>query len=265
MTETNSTLWRNYERFAYARGRLVVYILSQKINVANASILDFGCGMGGVSIALACQGADVTAIDSNPAKIKHLGATARVRKLNIKTEGGSIHKMAPSCFDAIVLVDVLEHVLTPQRLLTTCNHILKNDGIIYISTPNKYSPLNCVCDPHFSLPYVALLKRKNVKKITADVLKWQPKDRLDFPQLFSLPALHNLIINAGFTLQFCNREVLNFALRQPESIWNRPAHLKFIRLGRKIGMDELLQKIVTNKLDFFNKWLNPTWYMILQK
>jgi len=38
-------------------------------------------------------------------------------------------------FDAVTLLDVLEHVLHPQYLINTCARILKNDGVIYFHTP----------------------------------------------------------------------------------------------------------------------------------
>jgi 2-polyprenyl-3-methyl-5-hydroxy-6-metoxy-1,4-benzoquinol methylase len=38
-------------------------------------------------------------------------------------------------FDAVTLLDVLEHVPDPKYLIETCARILKKDGVIYIHTP----------------------------------------------------------------------------------------------------------------------------------
>ena len=38
-------------------------------------------------------------------------------------------------FDAVTLLDVVEHVMDPQYLMTMCARILKDDGVIYFHTP----------------------------------------------------------------------------------------------------------------------------------
>lgn len=43
---------------------------------------------------------------------------------------------ADQSFDVIVLLDVIEHLIDPKQLLLTARRLLKNNGIIYISTPN---------------------------------------------------------------------------------------------------------------------------------
>ena len=38
-------------------------------------------------------------------------------------------------FDAVTLLDVVEHVINPRYLISTCHRILKNRGVIYFHTP----------------------------------------------------------------------------------------------------------------------------------
>ena len=258
----NKELWQNYEKFGRARGRLVADILSHYLNISGKNILDFGCGAGEVAAELSRQGANVTAFDVNEAKLKSLQITAE-NLINFKVVSTCPGRC--SQFDVIVLLDVLEHLIFPRKVLKELNCLLKPDGLLYLSTPNKFSIVNVLMDPHFSLPFLALCDRENVKRVVADLLTWQPQSRIDFPELLSLKEINRVLCDSGFKWHFVNTHVTDYALKHPESVWNRPLHLSIIAMLQRIHARTLLQKIITNNLDFFNVWLNPTWYIIAQK
>ncbi|MBN1481358.1 methyltransferase domain-containing protein [candidate division KSB1 bacterium] len=259
----NEALWQNYERFGRARGRLVTYILSHWMPLAGSAILDFGCGTGGISVELSSAYASVTAFDLDERKLEILQKKISKKEHQIKivnTLPDSLQK-----FDAIILLDVIEHLLDPVNTLNDLYKRLNPDGIIYLSTPNKFSLVNAIMDPHFSLPLVSLLPRRSVKKIVAFVLKWQPKNRQDFPELFSLKKFDILMRQTGFTWHFVNSFVVRYALQHPEGVWNRDLHLHIIRAMQKIGALSLVGKLTSDRINFYNCWLNPTWYIIAKK
>lgn len=258
----NTALWENYEQFGHHRGRMICYILSQMLPLKGAHILDFGCGTGGISIELDKWGARLTAVDTNPKKLAHL-------RNQIKPPSGiHIDNALPTVtayFDAIILLDVIEHIEAPIALLRQLCSMLKQNGFLYISTPNKYSPLHIFSDPHFSLPGVALMSRRQVRYITSTVLHWQDKKRRDFPQLFSLRRLNKILYKSGFDWSFLNRQVVQYGLEQPQAIWNRNSHLRIYDLLKRLHLLPLLQKSITDQIDVFNRWLNPTWYLVAKK
>lgn len=261
--KTNKKLWQNYEDYASVRGRLVAHILSDYISIPHSKILDFGCGTGGISLELGRMGAQVTSFDVNQRKLAVLGQNLKIEQASIKIVDelpGTEHE-----FDAVILLDVVEHLVEPGQILSKLNKLLKPEGVIYLSTPNKYSPFNMLIDPHFSLPIVSLLKRQHVKKVLADWLKWQPKDRIDFPELMTLRALNRLMKQHGFDWSFVNSQVARFAFEYPQSVWNRDAHLEIIKKLKDIGLTDMLSRLISNKVDVFNLGLNPTWYMMAQK
>jgi 2-polyprenyl-3-methyl-5-hydroxy-6-metoxy-1,4-benzoquinol methylase len=47
--------------------------------------------------------------------------------------------MGSSSVDCVTLIAVLEHLEKPESVLSECNRILKNDGIILITTPAPVS------------------------------------------------------------------------------------------------------------------------------
>jgi len=261
----NKRLWKNYNDFSAARGDLVVDLLSRFIDLHNAKILDIGCGTGGISIALAKAGAKVTAIDPDDGKIEALDSTTGELEIDARVGHAENLNFSSFSFDAVVLLDVLEHVIDPDIVLQKLYGLLKKNGFLYISTPNKFSPLNIAGDPHFSLPGVALLKRAHVKKVVAGILGWQSGERQDFPQLFSLWELDALLKANGFIWQFVNRQVISFALHNPQSIWNRPWHLKTVRQFCRFNFANIFSQPMIDHTGFFNKWLNPTWFILSRR
>lgn len=263
ISNVNKRLWQNYKEFGGERGRLVATLLSERIKIAGASILDFGCGEGAVALELAAAGATVVAFDTNKAKLARLRQAASQSGASLK-----IVEQAPTdteCFDAAILLDVIEHLVQPDSVLNHLHSVLKPDGIIYLSTPNKLSPINALCDPHFSLPFVSLLSRKQVKFITAHLLRRQPKERTDFPQLFSMRRLFTLLNESGFAPAFVNRAAARYAFRRPRAIWNRDWHLKVVASARKAGWTKIVERNLSDSWGLFNMWLNPTWYIIAKK
>jgi 2-polyprenyl-3-methyl-5-hydroxy-6-metoxy-1,4-benzoquinol methylase len=104
--------------------------------------LDAGCGYGDLSIA-ACEFFDeVIAIDAGDQELEYLAA--RIREKNIK----NIHVFKTSLmnlpfvaeqFSGIGCIQVLEHVSDAKKALDNLYSNLSPGGLLYLSTPNKYS------------------------------------------------------------------------------------------------------------------------------
>lgn len=260
--QINRLLWENYEEYALQRGHMVSTLLSKYLCLKGAKILDFGAGNGGASLQLARQGAVVSAVEINDDKRAKIQQSAAQNNLSIQ-----VFSRLPEgeIFDAVILLDVIEHLDHWRHWLRYFASCLRPQGLIYLSTPNKWAVLNVFCDPHFSLPIVALLSRRWVKKIVIDWLAWQPRDRRDLPQLLSLKELDRGIRRTGLSWSFINRSVLDYALKNPPSLWNRPIHLQVIRLLQKTRLDRVLVRLISDEKSQFNRFVQPTWYMLLQK
>ena len=260
----NTSLWTHYEENAISRGNLVVQILSKHMNLESAQIMDVGCGTGGISLALARAGARVKAIDPDPVKIAQAIQITNLYD-SIEIMQGELANEPGSYYDAIILNDVLEHVKNPHQTLRQCGETLKKDGLLYISTPNKWSLLNIFCDPHYSLPFVALLSRKNVKRIITNYLKWHSKQKKDFPQLLSFTQLKNLIDNNQFEWSLINTTTVLLALKEPEFLWSRRLHLNIIKKIKRFKLEKFFIKFINDRHGIFNKFINPTWYILAKR
>jgi 2-polyprenyl-3-methyl-5-hydroxy-6-metoxy-1,4-benzoquinol methylase len=262
----NKSLWSYYYAYAEHRGWLVTELLSQKMALVHAKIADMGCGAGGASLQLARRGAKVTAIDRQQDLLLQLGEAAQKEHLAVTVQCRNLNDwQAEEPLNAILLWDVLEHVADPLLLLQHCREFLKPNGLIWLSTPNKWSPLNLICDPHTSLPLLACCRRATIKKILVNRLHWFQQDKDDIAQLFSWSELQNLLSGANLDCQWVVKQVTGLALQKPESVWNRPWHLWVIRQILAIGLQNSLIKCAPEKPRLLNRWLLPTFYLMAYK
>ncbi|MBN2354777.1 methyltransferase domain-containing protein [candidate division KSB1 bacterium] len=259
-------MWHNYDRYAASRGQMICDLLIGQIPLDGKSILDVGCGKGGTAIALAKAGADVTAIDLDSQRMHLLQEKIDQIHLTLNIQTIPIEKMEQTdAYHAIVLWDVLEHLASPETILKQLYKLLRPQGLLCIATPNRISPFNVICDPHYGLPIVALLPRKSVKKIIANYLGWHKPEKPDFPQLYSLHRLGIMLQSAGFSWRLINRTVVRLALQTPESLWNKPWHLWLFKKLKKINGERWLPRLISDNDNHMNRFFQPTLFILGQK
>jgi 2-polyprenyl-6-hydroxyphenyl methylase/3-demethylubiquinone-9 3-methyltransferase len=99
--------------------------------------LDIGCGAGLVAEPLARRGADVTAIDAAAENIAAARAHADAMGLPIDYRHGGVEGLDEPRYDLIVSLEVIEHVTDKALFLTAIARLLKPDGLLILSTPNR--------------------------------------------------------------------------------------------------------------------------------
>lgn len=146
------------------------------------AVLDLGCAGGFMAEALARRGAHVTGIDPAADAIAVARTHARAEGLRIGYDVG-VGEALPyedDSFDAIVCVDVLEHVTDLNRVLTEVARTLRPGGVFLFDTINR-NPL----------------ARFATITIAEDVLPLLPRGTHD-PDMFIKPReLHRALQAAG--------------------------------------------------------------------
>lgn len=266
-THPNYNLWRDYLVHAGTRGELVALVLADFMLLSDAHILDIGAGTGGASLALNKRGAHMTAIDSNPDKCAHLQTFCQRQNLKIAINASTFPQEMPEncCYDAAVLQDVIEHVENRVEFVAGLSHYLKPGGLVFISTPNRWSPINFIADPHWQLPVVAALNRPLVRFFIHRIFHRETGLRADLPVLLSLKRLLRLFNQAGFSVQLINRRVCRLAFENPYYLFNDRTHLKLMHYAQKLTLAPLICRLVNDRAGFFNYLLNPTWFLIARK
>jgi 2-polyprenyl-6-hydroxyphenyl methylase/3-demethylubiquinone-9 3-methyltransferase len=99
-------------------------------------IADVGCGPGVVSALLRAAGARVSSVDKNPEILeaaRRLFPEGDFRAQD--AEQGLSGVLGEAAFDAVVSLEVIEHVYAPARYLAQLNALLKPGGALLLSTP----------------------------------------------------------------------------------------------------------------------------------
>ena len=257
----NYERWKRARDISQERGKFVRSIIEKKIKCENLLILDLGSGQGGTAKILSEKNT-VISIDLNILRLK----SQEDLKDNIQRINGDALNvpLKQGTFDLIILQDVIEHVADPEKLITTLNLLLKENGILYLSTPNKLSFLNIISDPHWGFPFVSLLKRENIKKYFLQYLRKSEIGRNDIAQLYSLSELSKLFQDKfNFTL-YTNYSVEELLRGNIGIIWS-DFHLAILKIIKFLKFDQLIIGIANDKPGLVNKYITPTFYFLLEK
>jgi predicted Zn finger-like uncharacterized protein len=123
-----------YEGETAGRLRTFAWLLSRlQKQVAGGRLLDVGCSVGLLLVAAREQGWQVCGLEPS-AWAARQAALAH----EIPVTQGTLADAPPSYqdFDAITLVDVLEHLADPATELARARRLLRPGGVILISTPD---------------------------------------------------------------------------------------------------------------------------------
>lgn len=202
----------NYNLDGVKRGEHIASALSLHPPLDGMRVLDVGCGTGGVSVAFAKMGAEVHAMEPNythPMLMRITRARAAEEGVTLDTIIGRGEEIpfADETFDIVILNDVLEHVEFPFELTRESVRVLAPDGLLYLSTPNKYSFAQLLAEGHTGLFGVTLLPPRVAEFYV--VRLWKRKERYTV----------NIIHSYGQVKRYLERLGVNYVLLNR----NRPA------------------------------------------
>lgn len=145
-------------------------------------LLDIGCGGGLLSEPMARLGATVVGADAAARNIPVAQIHAEQSGLDIDYRHTTAEAMAADGeqFDAVLNMEVVEHVADPLAYLTACRHLLKPGGLMIASTLNR-NPKS------FAMAIVG----------AEYVMRWLPKGTHDWAKFITPDELFDLLAKAG--------------------------------------------------------------------
>lgn len=115
--------------------------IKEKFDLSQKLVLDVGCGGGILAESLAREGAKVTGIDLNKAvlDVANLHQIESGTTVNyILTSAESLALERPNYYDAVICLEMLEHVPDPASIVRSCASLLKPEGKLFFSTINRH-------------------------------------------------------------------------------------------------------------------------------
>lgn len=256
----NYSRWKKAREISEKRGSFVKSVLQNELNCSRLTILDLGSGEGGTSLVLSEDNIVISA-DLNKERLTSQYYSSKISKI---IADASALPFKEESFNLIVLQDVIEHLPDPEIPANKFSCILKDNGKIFISTPNRLSIINFLSDPHWGLPVLSVLKRKQIKKFFLKFFRKKDYNRQDIAELLSLDKLKSLF-ERNFKLKLYTKYAVSCLLNGGEGIIWSSFHLKMINFISKLKLSGLINNCANDKIGFVNKYITPTFYLLLTK
>lgn len=185
---------------------LRTHFIMEAITQPNPHILDMGCGGGILSEALARAGANVTGVDVSQSAIQVARLHANQQGLEIAYHYGDAEEFAQAhlaSFDAVVCMEMLEHVPKPEDIITASVCALKTGGCAFFSSINRTlkAYLFAVLIGEYVIHLLPRGTHKYHKLIRPQELRgWGEQSGLEFSRIASLmynPLSRKFHVTAG--------------------------------------------------------------------
>lgn len=256
----NFARWQKARDLSLERAKFVKKIIEKVTELSGKMILDLGSGEGSTSQLLSTNNF-VVSLEVKPERIKKINNSNSLHPL---LADAFQLPLKNNSFDIIIMQDVIEHIDLTDSLIEDLFSLLKTDGIIYLSTPNKLSVINIISDPHWGMPLLSLFKREQINKFFLKYLRKADYNRKDIAELLSLDDIFKKF-NEKFSITFfTNYSVQNLLDGGKGIIWSN-FHLQIVKLVKSLGLGKILLRVANDKPGVINKFFTPTFYITLKK
>ena len=169
-------------------------------------ILDIGCGGGLLCEPLTRLGASMTGVDALERNLKTAKTHAEEVGLEIDYRHGTIEQMVGKLgkkggdkpFDAVLNMEVIEHVANPPDFMADCGAMVREGGIMFCSTINR------------------TMKAFAFAIVGAEyVLRWLPRGTHQYEKFVKPVEIKRWLIDAGLSPQ----PSVGMSLNPLTSVW----------------------------------------------
>jgi ubiquinone/menaquinone biosynthesis C-methylase UbiE len=134
-----------------------------------ARVLDIGCGTGAVLRSLGAQ-SHLVLFGIEPDT--HLAGIARAGGLNVvSADFNGVLPFMDDTFDAVIMIDTIEHVRCRLAVINEIRRVLSNQGIVVLFTP-PYDSVSWIIGEHLVYFLTRRLHVGHISPFTSESLAW---------------------------------------------------------------------------------------------
>ena len=253
LPDQSSPLYRLTAEYAFTaieRGFLIADIVERWMPVRGSKVLDIGCGEGGVAIAFALRGGDVTALDVAPARIERMNVWASEHGVAIGGIVADARKtsLPDGQYDIVICNDFMEHVSQPQALAYEVERLLKDGGCLYLSVQSRLSVFGFLSDPHLGLLGITLMPRWLARMYAEKMRR-----RTTYYSVFVIPThgyLTRIFSNTRIRLTSVTTGDPGAKIANPHLINSSPKR-KAMLAAQKLGLAKLAFRLLDSRFNQF--------------
>lgn len=149
------------------------FLASLTPSAGGMHVLDVGCAEGALAVQLARMGHEVTAADISRSHVARTRQRAGDDSLTIEAVQCNIEAdlsaLEGKTFDLIFFLNVVEHLKSPVAGLVNVRKLLKDQGVLWIQTPNACRLSRLLRQAVHRRPFADLYNPKNLKDLHLQV------------------------------------------------------------------------------------------------
>ncbi len=257
----NFERWKRGRELSVLRGRFVLSIVREYMTCRKLKVLDLGSGEGGTSKVFS-EDNFVVSFDISTIRLKRQAENFGL--INIVCGSSSRLPFKEKSFDLIIIQDVIEHINQESIKAEKLYDLLKENGVIYLSTPNKYSLFNMISDPHWGFPIIAVMNRESIRKYFLKYFRKNEVNRQDIAQLLSLSEIKKRF-EEKFLIELNTKKSVSELFNGNKGIVWSNFHLGLIKILISLKLHRLIIRFANNNFGFVNKFLTSTFYIVMRK
>lgn len=174
-----------------------------------------GAGRGGLSSNLGVRGIEVDSLEPFPPYSEIISWKYKRRKLAGRVLESMIEaaNLNHDYYSCAAMIDVIEHVESPESSLQTIFKSLKSGGELYITVPTRFQFI----DPHYKIPFICWMPLSIADKLLSIVGRLKEdgaagRQKLSTMHYYTYNDFCNLARQIGFEV----KDVRQYQIEQPE-------------------------------------------------